>query len=203
MKWGGEWIGRDHRRMLRLCSDLGLEVEDHAFRIWLLRSGLISGPGEWSFSKDSIEAWNSLKRQFQAATPQERLAFDNANWWHTLQRQGFTSADLRLRDLLDSLEVGESIRRTSSLAAAEEYMSRDYMRPLETSQQDLHVRGGNTLLVEAILRRLPAASVLTDRKVQLVSQSSGGVRVQAGKEVFFCGGMRVRYSCFGVERNRL
>ena len=181
---GGEWIGRDHRRMLRLCCELGLELEDHAFRVWLLRSGLISGPGEWSFSPNSIDAWDSLKRRFHAATPQERLAFDNADWWHTLQRQGFTPADLRLRDLLDSLEVGESIRRTSALAAAEEYIGRDYMHPLETSQQDLHVRGGNILLVEAMLKSLPPGSVLTDRKVELASQSSGGVRVQAGEEVF-------------------
>ncbi len=181
---GGEWIGLDHRRMRRLCSELGLDLEDHAFRVWLLRSGAIRGPGEWSFSARSIDAWDSLKRRFVAATPQEQIAFDDANWWHVLKRQGFTPDDLRLRDLLDSLEVGESIRRTSALAAAEEYMSRDYMHPLETSQQDLHVRGGNSLLIDAIVRSLPADSVFTDRQVQAVSQTVGGVRVEAGEDVF-------------------
>lgn len=181
---GGEWIGRDHHLMLRLCSELGLDLEDHAFRVWLLRSGVIRCPGEWSFSAQSIHAWNVLKHQFYAATPQERLAFDNANWWHMLQSQGFTPEDLRLRDLLDSLEVGESIRQTSALAAAEEYMVRDYMHPLETSQQDFHVRGGNTLLVEAIIKSLPAGAVLTDRTVEVVSQTSDGVRIQAANEVF-------------------
>ncbi len=181
---GGEWIGRDHRRMLRLCSELGLDLEDHGYRVWLLRSGLVSGPREWSFSAASIDAWNSLKSRFYAATPEQRLAFDKTDWWHMLQRQGFTPDDLRLRDLLDSLEVGESIRRTSALAAAEEYMGRDYMHPLETSQQDFHVRGGNTLLVDAIVKSLPPSSVLTGRKVDAVFQSSEGVRVQAGAETF-------------------
>ena len=181
---GGEWIGRGHHHMLRLCSELGLDLEDHAFRVWLLRSGVLSAPGEWSFSANSIHAWNTLKRRFHLATPQERLAFDQANWWQMLHRQGFTPEDLRLRDLLDSLEVGESIRRTSALAAAEEYMGRDYMQPLETSQQDFHVRGGNTMLVNALVNNLPDRAVLTDRKVNAVSQSIEGVRVQAGNEVF-------------------
>ena len=83
---GGEWIGRDHRRMRLLCSELGLELEEHSYRLWLLRSGLVSGPGEWNFSETSIKAWESLKRRFEAASKEQRLAFDKASWWHTLQR---------------------------------------------------------------------------------------------------------------------
>ncbi len=30
---GGEWIGRDHHRMRRLCAELGLELEDHSYRL--------------------------------------------------------------------------------------------------------------------------------------------------------------------------
>ncbi len=181
---GGEWIGRDHRRMLRLCSELGLELEDHTYRLSLLRSGAISGPGEWRFSQCSIAAWGALKRRFESATSEERLAFDRTDWWRMLERQGFTPDDLRLRDLLDSLEVGESIRRTSALAAAEEYMSRDYMHPLETSQQDLHIRGGNSLLVEALVKHLKPGSVFSGRFVQAVAQTGGGVQVTAGNEIF-------------------
>ena len=85
---------------------------------------------------------------------------------------------------MDSLEVGESIRRTSALAAMEEYMGRDYMHPLETSQQDFHVRGGNSLLVDAIVKTLPPSSVLTERCVDAVTQSSEGLKITAGSEVF-------------------
>ncbi len=181
---GGEWIGRDHHRMRRLCSELGLELEEHSYRLWLLRSGIVIAPGEWNFSQTSIKAWTSLKRKYLAATQEQRQAFDGANWWHTLQREGFTPDDLRLRDLMDSLEVGESICRISALAAIEEYMCRDYMHPFETSQQDLHVRGGNSLLIDAIVKTLPAGSVRTARRVDVVAQSSKGLRVTAGSEVF-------------------
>ena len=181
---GGEWIGRDHHRMLRLCSELGLPLEDHAYRVWLMRSGALCAPDRWSFSAASIAAWASLKRRFHAFTPEQRIAFDDETWWHVLEREGFTPDDLRLRDLLDSLEVGESIRRASALAAAEEYINRDYMHPLETSQQDLHVRGGNSLLIDALAQSLPAGTVFTGRTVDGISQSGEGVRVRAGNEVF-------------------
>ena len=139
------------------------------------------------FSADSIDACDSLKRHFHAATPPERLAFDNTSWWHILQRQGFTPDDLRLRDLLDSLEVGESIRRVSALAAAEEYRGCGYMHPLETSQQD-------SMFAEEIAcwwvpwsKACQRAPCSPDGRLEVVSQSSEGVRVQAGEEVFLAG----------------
>src|SRR5580698_10319104 len=34
---GGEWIGKDHPRILSLCKELNVALEPHAYRVWLLQ----------------------------------------------------------------------------------------------------------------------------------------------------------------------
>src|SRR5271170_7988800 len=54
---GGEWIGKDQKHILDLCSELKIPLEPHAYRLWLLLAGQLKKPGDWQFSETARAGW--------------------------------------------------------------------------------------------------------------------------------------------------
>src|SRR6185436_3024097 len=118
---GAEWIGASHERMKALCHDFKIKLNEHRFDASLLRDGVYKRPNEWSFSAEADAAFEKLRGEFKNYTQADKLRMDGYDWWTLLDELGFPEDDLRLRDLADSTDFGESIRHVSAYVAAAEY----------------------------------------------------------------------------------
>src|SRR5271163_2289357 len=181
---GGEWIGNDQKHILDLCKELNVPLEPHAYRIWLLLAGQLKKPGEWRFSEAADAGWKKFAAAYKHYGAEDFKRLDQYDWYAWLRKIGFTEEDLQIRELIDSTDIGESMRAASALVEAESYAGTDYMNPDDTDEMDFHVRGGNAELVKAIIARLPAGAVHLNSPVTKIIQRSGTVTVSTAKEQF-------------------
>lgn len=176
---GAEWIGVGHVRIRALCRELKLELQDHRFAATLMRDGVIKQPTQWSFSSQSDSGFEKFKQQFKTYKQKDKLKLDRYDWWTWLQHLGFTDDDLRLRDLMDSTDFGESIRHVSAYVGASAYVEAD-----ENNEMDFKIVGGNTRLVNELAARVGQEHIHTGVQVQEIHQSGGRITIKAGNETF-------------------
>ena len=118
---GGEWIGKDQHHILDLCKELNVALEPHAFRLWLLIAGQVKKPGEWQFSETSRAAFKKFAEAYKHYSLEDYKRLDTYDWYAWLRKIGFTPEDLRIREIIDSTDIGESMRDASALVEAGEY----------------------------------------------------------------------------------
>ena len=176
---GAEWIGLSHERMQALCHDFGLETKEHRFDFWLLQNGKVRTPGNWGFSAEADAAFERLRHAFESYDDAQMRELDRLDWWTLLQQIGFSPDDLRLRDLMDSTDFGESIRHVSAYAAAAEYFESS-----PDNEMDFKVVGGNSRLVNAFADRIGREAFRLGMPVTAVRERAGRVEVTAGGETF-------------------
>jgi monoamine oxidase len=181
---GGEWIGKDHPHILSLCKELNVALEPHAYRVWLLQQDQLRAPGTWNFSAQSRTAWKSFIERYKHYTDQEKRRLDAYDWWTWLGKIGITEDDRRIREIMDSTDYGESIRQVSAFVAADEYVDTDYINPDNTDEMDFHVRGGNSMLVQALAARLAPGALHLNSPVKSIAQRAGRVTVSTATEKF-------------------
>jgi len=181
---GGEWIGKDHLRILALAKELNIPLEPHAYRVWLLQHEQLRAPGAWNFSDESRSAWKRFMDKYKSSTEQEKRRLDDYDWWTWLGKIGITDPDRRIREIMDSTDYGESIRQVSAYVAADEYVDTDYINPDNTDEMDFHVRGGNSVLIDAIATRLTPGAVHLNSPVTSITQRGGRVTVSTAAEKF-------------------
>ena len=172
---GGEWVGASHERIQQMCRAFGITLDDHRFAISLLRDGQISKPGAWKFSPQAQSAWKKLGIEYSKLTQRGKEDLDKVDWWTCLRERGFSDEDLRLRDLMDSTDFGESIRFVSAFAAASEYFESS-----PNNEMDFRMRGGNSRLVNELARRVGTENIRLGLPVCAVTQKNGDVWVRAG-----------------------
>ena len=176
---GGEWVGASHEQIQTLCREFGLELQDHRFAASLLRNGAVSRPGEWHFSPQAEEAFERFRTVYEAYGQRDRVRLDRYDWWTWLAKIGFPEDDIRLRDLMDSTDFGESIRHVSAYAAASEYYESS-----PENEMDFKIAGGNSRLVEALAERVGAINVRLNHQVTEIRQRGGRISVRAAAEEF-------------------
>ena len=181
---GGEWIGNDHARILALAKELNVDLEPHTYRVWLLQHDQLHAPGAWNFSAESRAAWKRFMDKYKSSTEQEKRHLDDYDWWTWLGKIGITDDDRRIREIMDSTDYGESIRQVSAYVAADEYVDTDYINPDSTDEMDLHVRGGNSVLIDAIAARLTPGALHLNSPVKSITQRAGRVTVSTTNDKF-------------------
>jgi monoamine oxidase len=181
---GGEWIGKDHKRILALSEELKIALEPHAYRVWLLQKEQLHSPGSWNFSPESQSAWKGFIDKYKRYTLQEKHHLDEYDWWTWLGKIGITDKDRRIREIMDSTDYGESIRQVSAFVAADEYVDTDYINPDNTDEMDFHVRGGNSVLIQTLAARLTPGAVHLNSAVKAITQRAGRVTVSTSNEKF-------------------
>ena len=181
---GGEWIGKDHKQILALAHELKVELEPHAYRVWLLQHDQLHAPGSWNFSEKSQAAWKQFMEQYKQYDEHDKRKLDEYDWWTWLGKIGMTDGDRRIREIMDSTDYGESIREVSAFVAADEYVDTDYINPNNTDEMDFHVRGGNSVLVNTLVSRLPGGSVRLSSPVTAITQRAGKVTAATAMETF-------------------
>lgn len=162
---GAEWVGASHERVLALCEEFGLTLDNNQFETDLIMHGKYSKKGKWSYSEKMEKFWNDLVPVWEAMPEQDRIKLDKQDWWRYLQTAGLSDEDLLLRDLLDSTDFGESIRHTSAYAAFAEYAESS-----EKNEMDFKIKGGNGLLAEKMADNIGRENILLDHGVLTVKQ---------------------------------
>lgn len=169
---GAEWVGESHERIKALCKDFNIPLQKHQFEDFLLRDGRVYRPGEWGFSPQAKAAFEKMIAGYERLTAAQKTRLDRTDWWNHLEKIGFTPDDLRLRDLMDSTDFGESIRHVSAFAALAEYAESS-----PKNEMDYKMTGGNSRLVEELAKRLGLRTILLNTTVRKIRQRAGVVLV--------------------------
>ncbi|MCY7345308.1 MAG: FAD-dependent oxidoreductase [Pyrinomonadaceae bacterium] len=176
---GAEWVGESHERLKSLCRDFSIPLQKHQFEDYLLQNGKVSRPNEWGFSPTAKAAFEKLIKGYDKLTAAQKTKLDRYDWWTYLEKIGFSEDDLRLRDLTDSTDFGESIRHVSAFAAAAEYAESS-----PKNEMDYKMTGGNSRLAEEFAKRIGAENIRTNTLVAEINQLGGTVSVVTAAETF-------------------
>jgi monoamine oxidase len=170
---GAEWVGESHERVKALCREFQIPLQKHQFEDFLLRDGRVYRPGEWGFSSKAKTAFEKLIAGYEKLTVAERTQLDKHDWWNHLEKIGFTPDDLRLRDLMDSTDFGESIRHVSAFAALAEYAESS-----PKNEMDYKMTGGNSRLAQALALRVGMENIQLSTQVDRLAQKRGSVEAR-------------------------
>lgn len=169
---GAEWVGESHERLKALCHDFKIPLQKHQFDDYLLRDGHVYRPGQWGFSPQAKAAFEKLIAGYEKLTPLAKTKLDKYDWWTYLEKIGFNGDDLRLRDLMDSTDFGESIRHVSAFAALAEYAESS-----PHNEMDYKMTGGNSRLAEEFAKRIDVEKFSLKTVATGITQRSGKVLV--------------------------
>jgi monoamine oxidase len=169
---GAEWVGASHERMQALCQTLQLKLQPHTFAAGLLQDSTVARPGEWHFSQKAERAFDSFKQEYKQYSKEDKIRLDSFDWWTWLYKLGYTDDDLRLRDLIDSTDFGESIRLISAYAAAGEFFESS-----AENEMDFKIEGGNSRLLSSLAADIGTEAIRTNAAVREVRQKAGKVTV--------------------------
>ncbi len=172
---GAEWVGASHERIQDLCRQFGIPLRDHRFQTTLLRDRAIVPPGAWRYTPQAEAAFEKLRGEFARYSEKQKRKMDEIDWWSCLEKIGFTADDLRLRDLFDSTDFGESIRHVSAYMAATEYFESS-----PANEMDFKMEGGNSRLTDELVRAIGEDAFRYNAQVEEITQRKGTVRVKAG-----------------------
>jgi monoamine oxidase len=176
---GAEWVGESHERIKALCRDFSIPLQKHQFEDYLLQDGRVSPPGEWGFSAQAKAAFEKLIKGYDKLSVAQKTNLDKYDWWTYLEKIGFSEDDLRLRDLMDSTDFGESIRHVSAFAAAAEYAESS-----PKNEMDYKMTGGNSQARREIRQKNRRGKYQIERAGREVNQRAGIVAVKTAAENF-------------------
>ncbi len=173
---GAEWVGESHERLHALCGEFKIPLQKHQFEDRLMQNGKVSAPRAWGFSEPAKKAWSEMIAGYEKLTVAQRAGLDKLDWWTHLENIGFSQDDLRIRDLMDSTDFGESIRDVSAFAALAEYAESS-----PHNEMDYKMTGGNSRLVQELAARVGPENIKLEKRVTDIVQSRGIVTVAAGR----------------------
>ena len=176
---GAEWVGESHERIKALCHDFQIPLQLHRFEDRLMLNGRVFQPGKWGFSAKAKAAFEKLIKGYDKLTPLQQKHLDRYDWWTYLEKIGFTADDLRLRDLMDSTDFGESIRHVSAFSALAEYAESS-----PHNEMDYKMTGGNSRLAEELANRIGLENIWLVAPVTEILQSKGVVTVKTARDTW-------------------
>jgi monoamine oxidase len=164
---GAEWVGNSHNRILELCNELKLDLSENQMDTHLLYKGIYSPARQWDFSKNWKLKMESLLENYRHLNDKDKLILDKMDWWRYLVNNGCKDRDLDLRELMDSTDFGESIRKVSANAALSEYVENTGDTQ---NQMDKKIIGGNTMLAQRLSEKLGKEKILLNHAVTRIEQ---------------------------------
>ena len=166
---GAEWVGKSHERIIEMCNEFKLELQDNQFDTHLIYKGQYHPANQWDYSDPWKATWTKLMKNYGQLSDADKIKLDKYDWWRYLVNNGCTGRDLDIRELLDSTDFGESIRHISAYAALAEYAESS-----DKNEMDYKIKGGNSRLAYEIAERIGHDHILLNHKVTKITQ---GVKV--------------------------
>jgi monoamine oxidase len=179
---GAEWVGASHERLIAMCNEFGLKLENNQFESHLTFAGQYSPKGKWDYSNEWKTKFNKLLSDYSNFTEEDKKKLDRMDWWRYLVNNGIDERDLHIRELLDSTDFGESIRHVSAYAALAEYAESS-----EKNEMDYKIKGGNGSLAEKLAEKIGMENIKLKHKVTEINQTDGGVTVTCDNGQVFTG----------------
>ncbi|MBX9785660.1 MAG: FAD-dependent oxidoreductase [Chitinophagaceae bacterium] len=168
---GGEWISKAQKRILSLCDELGLLLQDNLLQAHLLYKNQYFKPYEWGVSPEWQKKIAKLKMDFADLRPEDQLEMDKLDWWRYLLNNGCDGRDLDIQNLVDSIDFGESIRQVSAYTALHHFTT-----VAERKELPYKIVGGNGKLAEAIADKIGREKIKLNYRVQKIEQG-GRVKI--------------------------
>ena len=172
---GAEWVGRSHQRMHALVHAFNLKLIDHHLNSHLIMNGHHFPPGQWEISLSTRLKLRELLNKFAQLTPEQAASFDDVDLWHFLHSQLIHGRDIELLSLLIEGDYGESIRFLSTQFILHDSVLGDYKGLTDYYR----IEGGNSRLVEAMLKMIGPEHLYLERPVRSIIQTETGVEVTA------------------------
>ena len=169
---GAEWVGASHERMIAMCNDFGLTLENNQFESHLTFAGEYFPKGKWDYSAEWKTKFEKLIKDYANFREEDKKKLDRIDWWRYLVNNGITERDIQIRDLLDSTDFGECIRHVSAYAAIAEYAESS-----EKNEMDFKIKGGNSRFSESLADRIGRENIILKSRVTSVDQTGGKVKV--------------------------
>lgn len=179
---GAEWVGASHERLITMCGEFGLELQNNQFDSHMIYAGEYSPKGSWSYSQPWIDRFNKILKDYANFTDEDKKKLDRMDWWRYLINNGIDERDLQIRELLDSTDFGESIRHVSAYAALAEYAESS-----ERNEMDYKIKGGNGMFAEKLAEKIGMDNIMLKHTVTEVDQTGDGVAVKCDNGVVFKG----------------
>ncbi|MFN4284549.1 MAG: flavin monoamine oxidase family protein [Lacibacter sp.] len=176
---GGEWISKAQRRILALCEEFQLGLQDNQMQSNLLYKNTYSRAGEWGMSPEWNRKLSKLKIDFVDLRSEEKNELDKLDWWRYLHNNGCDGRDLELVNLIDSIDFGESIRQVSAYAAMNHFTT-----VAERKDLPYKIIGGNGRLADALAGRIGRERIITNCRVQRIEQGAKVKVTAADGKVF-------------------
>lgn len=174
---GAEWVGASHERILALCKEFGLALQEHRFK----EDTFIHGnrykheyPAEWT------KKYENLLAAYRQMSEKERQKLDSLDWWRYLVNNGINEDDLLIKELLDSTDFGESIRFVSADMAMGEYAESS-----PDNEMDFKIVGGNSKLTEAFVQKVGVQNIKLEHVVTKIEQGKMGIKVTCANGASF------------------
>jgi monoamine oxidase len=162
---GAEWVGASHNRLIELCNEMGLTLENNQFETNLIYKGKYSNKSEWDYSPEWKSKFESILNNYQHFSDSDKMKLDKIDWWRYLVNNGCEGRDLDIRELADSTDFGETIRTVSAYAALAEYAESS-----PKNEMDFKIKGGNGQLAEKLVERIGKDKIKVDCKVNRIVQ---------------------------------
>ena len=176
---GGEWVGKSHERMITLCDEFKLSLQDNYLNSRLIYKGEYFDKGQWGFSPAWEKKFEQMKADYKKLSDAGAKKLDKIDFWRHLVNNGCDGKDLELKELLDSTDFGESLRHVSAYAAIGEYAESN-----ATNEMDLKIAGGNDQLAHAFKNAIGTDKIMLQHKVQKIEQGSKVKVTCTGGQVF-------------------
>lgn len=176
---GGEWISASQKRILGLCKEFNLALQDNLLEAHLLYKNKYAKPNNWSMSPEWMKKLSKLKMDFADLRPEDQTEMDKLDWWRYLLNNGCDGTDLDLQSLIDSIDFGESIRQVSAYTALSHFTT-----VAERKELPYKIVGGNSRLAEALADHIGREKIKINYRVQKIEQGANVKVTCTNGEVF-------------------
>lgn len=164
---GGEWVGGSHARLIQLCGELNLELQNNQFKDRLIYDNKYYTPDEWDFSPEWNTKYDKIIKDYENYTEVDKKKLDKMDWWRFLTNHDIPQRDLDIMEYSNSTDFGESIRFVSAYAALAEYAESN-----ENNEMDFKVKGGNQQIARALADKVGTEKIMLDHKVTSIDHDS-------------------------------
>ena len=193
---GGEWIGASHKRIIEMCREFNLELQNNQLDTHLIYKNEYSPKNKWSYSEEWKAKLTAIFANYPNFTVEDKKKLDKTDWWRFLVNNGISERDLQIRELFDSTDFGESIRHVSAYEGLAEYAESD-----ERNEMDFKVKGGNGKLAEMLAAKIGKDNIKLEHKAAEVSNSDGSVSVTCSNgQTFGCEHLVCAIPTFSINK---
>lgn len=164
---GGEWIGKQHKKVLDYVREFKLQLLPHRLDPALVLKGMYYRSGDWDFSQHWKKKFCDLLFDLKNSSPQRLKSLDKLDIVSFLENHGMTQDDIEKFSLLQRSMYGEDPRSISAYdAIVDNYILANYTDGIE----DYYIRGGNELLPLSLANAIGQEYILRNKVVVEITQ---------------------------------